>query len=34
MKTVQGVTITNTGQTVQHLLGKVINNAGSEDQAT
>jgi hypothetical protein len=34
IKTAQGVTITNTGQKVQHLLGKVINNAGSEDQAT
>ena len=26
--------ITDPGQTVQHLLGKVINNAGSESQAT
>ncbi|KAN0098738.1 hypothetical protein V8E51_014401 [Hyaloscypha variabilis] len=34
IKTAQGVTIMDAGQTVEHLLGKVINNAGSEDQAT
>ncbi|KAI6248358.1 hypothetical protein HI914_03407 [Erysiphe necator] len=32
--TAQGTAITNPGQTVQHLLGKVIKNAGSESQAT
>ena len=26
--------ITDPGQTVEHLLGKVISNAGSEAQAT
>ena len=26
--------ITDPGQTVEHLLGKVISNAGSEDQGT
>jgi hypothetical protein len=35
IKTAQGVTITDAGQTVEHLLGKVIKNAGSkETQAT
>jgi hypothetical protein len=32
--TAQGVTITDPGQTVEHLLGKVIKNAGGESQAT
>jgi len=34
IKTAQGITITDTGQTVQHLLGKVLNNTRSESQAT
>jgi len=32
--TAQGTNITDAGQTVEHLLGKVISNAGSEDAAT
>ncbi|KAE9373268.1 hypothetical protein N431DRAFT_373585 [Stipitochalara longipes BDJ] len=34
IKTAQGIAIIDAGQTVEHLLGKVINNAGKEDQAT
>ncbi|KAH8687286.1 hypothetical protein BGZ60DRAFT_521948 [Tricladium varicosporioides] len=34
IKTAQGTAITDPGQTVEHLLGKVLNNAGSESQAT
>ncbi|KAL3420437.1 hypothetical protein PVAG01_08936 [Phlyctema vagabunda] len=35
VNTAQGTAITNAGQTVEHLLGKVIKNAGSaETQAT
>lgn len=35
INTAQGTAITNPGQTVEHLLGKVIKNAGSgESQAT
>lgn len=35
IKTAQGTAITDPGQTVEHLLGKVIKNAGSaESQAT
>lgn len=32
--TAQGTAITDPGQTVEHLLGKVITNAGAESQAT
>ncbi|KAJ4301419.1 hypothetical protein N0V90_003511 [Kalmusia sp. IMI 367209] len=32
IKTAQGVAITDPGQTVEHLLGKVQKNAGSADQ--
>lgn len=32
IKTAQGVTITDPGQTVEHLLGKVQKNAGSADK--
>ncbi|EPS36635.1 hypothetical protein H072_9860 [Dactylellina haptotyla CBS 200.50] len=34
IKTSQGITITDPGQTVEHLLGKVIKNAGRVSQAT
>ncbi|KAK6537477.1 hypothetical protein TWF694_011662 [Orbilia ellipsospora] len=34
IKTSQGQTITDPGQTVEHLLGKVIKNAGRVSQAT
>lgn len=33
IKTAQGIPITNPGQTVEHLLGKVQKNAGRADQA-
>ena len=33
IKTAQGVAITDPGQTVEHLLGKVTKNAAGEDQA-
>lgn len=33
IKTAQGTTITDPGQTVEHLLGKVTNNAAGEDKA-
>jgi hypothetical protein len=33
IKTAQGTAITDPGQTVEHLLGKVLNNAKGEDQA-
>lgn len=32
IKTAQGITITDPGQTVEHLLGKVTKNAAGEDQ--
>jgi hypothetical protein len=32
--TSQGTVISDPAQTVEHLLGKVISNAGAEDQAT
>ncbi|KAF3904940.1 hypothetical protein ABW20_dc0109727 [Dactylellina cionopaga] len=34
IKTSQGIAITDPGQTVEHLLGKVIKNAGRVSQAT
>jgi hypothetical protein len=34
IKTAQGITITDPGQTVEHLLGKVVKNAGGESAAT
>lgn len=34
IQTAQGVNITSASDTVQHLLGKVISNAGEESQAT
>jgi hypothetical protein len=33
IKTAQGTAITDPGQTVEHLLGKVLNNSKGEDQA-
>ena len=33
IKTAQGVKITDAGQTVDHLLGKVLKNAAGEDKA-
>ncbi|KAF2800971.1 hypothetical protein K505DRAFT_320080 [Melanomma pulvis-pyrius CBS 109.77] len=33
IKTAQGTTITDPGQTVEHLLGKVLNNGKGEDKA-
>lgn len=34
IKTAQGIAITDPGQTVEHLLGKVVKNAGGESQGT
>lgn len=34
IKTAQGIAITDPGQTVEHLLGKVTKNAIKESQAT
>jgi hypothetical protein len=34
IKTAQGIAITDPGQTVEHLLGKVLKNAIRESQAT
>lgn len=31
IKTAQGLVIDDPGQTVEHLLGKVVKNAGGED---
>lgn len=33
IKTAQGIAITDPGQTVEHLLGKVLSNAKNEDKA-
>jgi chorismate mutase len=33
IKTAQGITITDPGQTVEHLLEKVTKNAAGENQA-
>lgn len=34
IKTAQGVAITDAGQTVDHLLGKVLKNAAGESKAS